>query len=239
MKIIGCDPAGSVYSNGNGRPYLVEGVGRGDDFLPEAFDASVVDEIVPVPDLESFMMTRRLAREEGLLVGPSCGMAVAAALKVAKELPKEAVLVVILPDGGRGYLAKVFNDTWMRTYGFMPRGEDAVADLFDATVESPFVTQVKTSDTVSAALATGADYLLVFDNQPPVRVGEVMGMLSRKNLLLLAPDALVGDHLEPKPPLLGYTDSIAKAKEVLETQDCALVLREGEVLALLTKELLG
>ena len=236
MKIIGCDPAGSVYSNGNGRPYLVEGVGRGDDFLPEAFDASVVDEIVPVPDLESFMMTRRLAREEGLLVGPSCGMAVAAALKVAKELPKEAVLVVILPDGGRGYLAKVFNDTWMRTYGFMPRLETAVADLVTGTVEQPNLTQLTMQSTVAEALATDASIMAVFDNQPPLRVEEVMGIVRRDNLEKVNPTDLVSAHLEPKPPLLGFTDTIEKAREVLTESDCALVLREGEVMALLTAD---
>ena len=121
VQIIGCDPKGSIYSETetNSQPYLVEGVGRGDDFLPGAYDAGVVDRIVQVPDAESFELTRRLAREEGLLVGPSCGMAAAAALQVAKDLPADAVVVVILPDGGRGYLAKVFNDDWMRNYGFL------------------------------------------------------------------------------------------------------------------------
>lgn len=239
VKIIGCDPAGSVYSNGSGRPYLVEGVGRGDDFLPEAYDGSVVDELVPVPDIDSFMMTRRLAKEEGLLVGPSCGMAVCAALKVAKNLPKEAVVVVILPDGGRGYLAKVFNDTWMRTHGFMPRVDDAVEDLISATLENPAVSRVKMNATVAEAIALNSDYLLVFDNQPPVRVGEVLGMLRREKLLRLNPTDLVAEHLEPKPVLLGYTDSIARARELLAKNDCALVLREGEVLGLLTKSALG
>ena len=234
VQIIGCDPAGSVYSNGNGRPYLVEGVGRGDDFLPEAYDGSYVDQIIPVPDLESFMMTRRLAKEEGLLVGPSCGMAVSAAIKAAKDLPADAVVVVILPDGGRGYLAKVFNDSWMRTHGFMPRGEDAVEDLLDATVSNPKLTRVKTTDTVADALATNEEYLVVFDNEPPVRIGEVLGLLTRENLLNLDPSDLVLKHLEPKPALLGFTDSIAKAKEVLSKNSCALVLREGEVLGLLT-----
>jgi cystathionine beta-synthase len=239
VRVIGCDPEGSVFSNGKGRPYLVEGVGRGDDFVPAAFDPSVVDEIIAVPDIETFMMTRRLAKEEGLLVGPSCGMAVAAALKAAKDLPKDAVVVVILPDGGRGYLAKVFNDIWMRTYGFMPRGEDAVEDLISATVAEPKLTRVKMNATVAEALASNADYLLVFDNEPPVRVGEVMGLLTRENLLKLDPADLVSDHLEPKPALLGYTDSIAKANEVLSKNNCALVLREGEVLGLLNKSALG
>lgn len=239
VQIIGCDPAGSVYSNGTGRPYLVEGVGRGDDFLPEAFDSSVVDEIIPVPDLDSFMMTRRLAKEEGLLVGPSCGMAVVAALKVAKDLPKDAVVVVILPDGGRGYLAKVFNDTWMRTHGFMPRLDDAVEDLITGTLQQPAVTRVKLKNTVADALATNAEYLVVFENEPPVRVGEVLGMVSREKLLKLNQADLIADHLEPKPALLGYTDSIARARGLLAKNDCALVLREGEVLGLLTKSALG
>jgi len=236
VKVIGCDPAGSVYSNGSGRPYLVEGVGRGDDFLPAAFDNKVVDEFVTVPDLESFMMDRRLAKEEGLLVGPSCGMAVSAALKVAKDLPKEAVVVVILPDGGRGYLAKVFNDTWMRTYGFMPRLDTAVEDLTTGTVQQPSLTQVTMNTTVADALATEAAIMVVFDNQPPARVGEVMGVIRRENLVNLNPNDLVSAHLEPKPVILGYTDTIEKAKEVMLKSDCALVLREGEVMALLTAE---
>ena len=236
VTVIGCDPAGSVFSNGSGRPYLVEGVGRGDDFVPEAFNPSVVDKIVPVPDLETFMMTRRLAQEEGLLVGPSCGMAVAAALKVAKDLPKEAVVVVILPDGGRGYLAKVFNDNWMRTYGFMPRLDTAVEDLVSGTVQEPNLTQVTMNTTVQDALATGASIMVVFDNKPPVRVGEVMGVVRRSNLANVNPTDLVSAHLEPKPALLGYTDTIEKAKEVMAKSDCALVLREGEVMALLTGE---
>ena len=234
VQIIGCDPAGSVYSNGTGRPYLVEGVGRGDDFLPAAFDNSVVDDFVPIPDLESFMMTRRLAKEEGLLVGPSCGMAVSAALKVAKDLPKEAVVVVILPDGGRGYLAKVFNDTWMRTYGFMPRLDTAVEDLITGTVQQPNLTQVTMNTTVADALTTEAAIMVVFDNKPPARVGEVMGVIRRENLVNQNPTDLVSAHLEPKPAILGYTDTIEKAKEVMLKSDCALVLREGEVMALLT-----
>lgn len=236
VTIVGCDPTGSVYSNGTGRPYLVEGVGRGDDFVPAAYDSSVVDQFVDIPDLETFLMTRRLAKEEGLLVGPSCGMAVSAALKVAKNLPKEAVVVVILPDGGRGYLAKVFNDTWMRTYGFMPRLETAVEDLVTGTVQQPELVQIKTTDTVAQALAMKAPILVAFDNQPPARVGEVMGVLRRENLLKANPADLVSAHLEPKPTLLGYTDTVDKAKEVLAKSDCALVLREGEVVALLTRD---
>ena len=117
VKIIGADPEGSVYSGGTGRPYLVEGVGE--DFWPSAYDPTVPDEIIAVSDADSFEMTRRLAREEALLVGGSCGMAAVAAIKVAERAGPDALVVVLLPDGGRGYLSKIFNDAWMSSYGFL------------------------------------------------------------------------------------------------------------------------
>ncbi|CAM5744837.1 cystathionine beta-synthase [Streptomyces hirsutus] len=120
VQVIGADPEGSGYSGGSGRPYLVEGVGE--DFWPTAYDRTVADEIVPVSDKDSFQMTRRLAKEEGLLVGGSCGMAVVAALRVAERLSEDDVVAVLLPDSGRGYLSKIFNDEWMADYGFL---EDA------------------------------------------------------------------------------------------------------------------
>ena len=119
VKIIGADPEGSVYSGGTGRPYFVEGVGE--DMWPDNYDKSVPDEVLAVNDAEAFAMTRRLAQEEGLLVGGSSGMAVVAALKVAKDLGPDDIVVVILPDSGRGYLGKIFNDEWMKSYGFIAR----------------------------------------------------------------------------------------------------------------------
>ena len=124
VHVVGADPEGSVYSGGTGRPYLVEGVGE--DFWPAAYDPTVPHEIIAVSDADSFTMTRRLAREEGLLVGGSCGMAVVAALRLARRLQEEdpaaaaeAVIVVLLPDSGRGYMSKIFSDSWMRSYGFI------------------------------------------------------------------------------------------------------------------------
>src|SRR5919199_844976 len=117
VRVVGADPEGSVYSGGTGRPYLVEGVGE--DFWPETYDRGVADEIIKVPDADSFEMTRRLAREEGMLVGGSCGMAVVAALDVASRMSKDDVVVVLLPDAGRGYLGQIYKDDWMADYGFL------------------------------------------------------------------------------------------------------------------------
>lgn len=116
VRIVGVDPVGSIYSGDDIHGYDVEGVGE--DFWPSAFDPTVVDAYERVSDAESFAMTRRLAREEGLLVGGSSGMAVVGALRVARDLPSDAVVVVLLPDHGRGYLSKIFDDQWMTARGY-------------------------------------------------------------------------------------------------------------------------
>jgi len=119
VQIIGADPDGSVYSTEEARPYLVEGVGE--DFWPETFDPKVVDRYVTVSDKDSFLAARRVTREEGLLLGGSGGLAVHAALEVASELSEDALMVVLLPDSGRGYLSKLYNDSWMLEHGFLDR----------------------------------------------------------------------------------------------------------------------
>jgi cystathionine beta-synthase len=119
VMVVGVDPEGSIYTaetDDDVTSYLIEGVGE--DFWPVTFDPSVVDRYEMVTDAEAFLMTRRLSAEEGLLVGGSCGMAVVGAMRVAEEFP-DKLTVVLLPDSGRNYLSKIFNDDWMREQGFM------------------------------------------------------------------------------------------------------------------------
>ena len=136
IEVIGADPVGSIYSNEEVHPYLVEGVGE--DFWPATYDPSIVDRYVTVSDKDSFLTTRRLAETEGLLVGGSCGLAMHAALEVAAGIDDpEAMVAVVLPDGGRGYLSKIFNDTWMDQYGFLDRAGERTSATCCARRRAP------------------------------------------------------------------------------------------------------
>ena len=187
VRIIGVDPEGSVYSGGSGRPYLVEGVGE--DFWPAAYDPTVPDEIIAVSDADSFAMTRRLAREEGLLVGGSCGMAVVAALSAARRLGPDDVVVVLLPDGGRGYLGKIFNDRWMASYGFLSgHGALTVGDVLRAKAgDLPALVHTHPTETIRDAIEILREYhvsqMPVVNAEPPVMAGEVAGAVSERDLL--------------------------------------------------------
>src|SRR5690606_34742932 len=178
VKIIAADPDGSVYSGGTGRPYFVEGVGE--DMWPGNYDPSVPDVVEPVTDAESFEMTRRLAKEEGLLLGGSSGMAVVAALRVAKDLSEDDVVVVIAPDGGRGYLAKIFNDQWMLDQGFTT-DEYSALDFIGAALAKQGTGTVTLETTLAEAAKAlreqGDDALVVSAAPLPARIGEIRGVI--------------------------------------------------------------
>ncbi|MGW4211772.1 cystathionine beta-synthase [Lentzea sp. NPDC004789] len=247
VQIIGADPEGSVYSGGTGRPYLVEGVGE--DFWPETYDKTICDQIVEVSDADSFDVTRRLAREEGLLVGGSCGMAAAAALRVAKDLPEDAVVVVLLPDSGRGYLSKVFNDRWMASYGFLP------PDSTGATVgdvlrrkggQLPDLVHAHPNETVGDAVAIlrefGVSQMPVVNAEPPVMAAEVAGAVNERDLLdaLFTGKAQLSDrldkHMGAPLPTLGAGEPVGVAMNALSNADGALVLEDGKPAGVVTRQ---
>ncbi|SCG41780.1 cystathionine beta-synthase [Micromonospora inositola] len=247
VQVIGADPEGSVYSGGTGRPYLVEGVGE--DFWPETYDRGVADEIVEVSDKESFEMTRRLAREEGLLVGGSCGMAVVAALEVARKAGPDDVIVVLLPDSGKGYLSKIFNDKWMARYGFLDNSgtEPTVADALASKPGGlPELVHVHPTETVRDAIdymrEYGVSQLPVLKAEPPVVTGEVAGSIAEKDLLdaLFTGQAHLHDtierHMAEPLPMIGGGQPVSEAVGLLEKSDAALVLVDGKPKGVLTRQ---
>jgi cystathionine beta-synthase len=239
VKIIGADPEGSVYSGGTGRPYLVEGVGE--DFWPQTYDRGICDEIIEVSDKDSFNLTRRLAREEGLLVGGSCGMAVVAALRYAERLTEDDVVVVLLPDSGRGYLSKIFNDDWMADYGFLtPPGHEAtVLDVLGLKgAQLPDLVHVHPHETVKLAIDTlreyGVSQMPLVKEEPPVMAAEIVGSVVERDLLdaLFTGRAKLEDTLEEHKsaplPQVGSGEPISALMAVLEKADAAVVLLEGK-----------
>ncbi|MFM8599082.1 MAG: cystathionine beta-synthase [Mycobacterium sp.] len=255
VQVVGADPEGSVYSGGSGRPYLVEGVGE--DFWPQAYDPGIPDRIVAVSDADSFDMTRRLAREEGLLVGGSCGMAVVAALKVAEEAGPDALVVVLLPDGGRGYLSKIFNDAWMSSYGFLRRPlddslpEPTVGDILRGKSGAlPDLVHTHPSETVRDAIGIlreyGVSQMPVVGAEPPVMAGEVAGSVSERELLSAVFEGraqladAVSVHMSPPLPLIGAGDQLGAAAKALREADALMVVEGGKPLGVITRhDLLG
>jgi cystathionine beta-synthase len=246
VRIVGADPEGSVYSGGTGRPYLVEGVGE--DFWPSTYDRDIADEILAVSDGDSFTMTRRLAREEGLLVGGSCGMAVVAALRDAERLTRDDVVVVLLPDGGRGYLNKIFSDKWMADYGFLDSttGETVGELLHTKSGETPTLVHTHPNETVRDAIDIlreyGVSQLPVVRAEPPVTAGEVVGSVDEKTLLdaLFAGRASLSDrverHMSPPLPIIGSGEPVAAAVGALGSADALVVHVDGKPAGVVTRQ---
>jgi cystathionine beta-synthase len=247
VRVIGADPEGSVYSGGSGRPYLVEGVGE--DIWPDTYDKNICDQIIAVSDAESFRMTRRLAREEALLVGGSSGLAAVAAVRVAQSAAPDDVIVVLLPDGGRGYLAKIFNDEWMADYGFLSSetAEPRVADVLEGKQGGlpPFV-HAHPDETVAAAVESLREYevsqLPVLSAEPPVMAAEVIGSIVERDLLgalvsgRAKPDDPVRGHMSAPLPMVGSGESVSRAVTALEKAGAAVVLVDGKPAGMITRQ---
>ena len=246
IEIIGADPEGSIYSGDEVHPYLVEGVGE--DFWPTTYDPSLVDRYVRVSDRDSFLTTRRLAATEGMLVGGSCGLAVHAALEVAAGIDDpEALVIVILPDGGRAYLSKIFNDTWMASHGMLERTSDrSVGDVLrakQAAGEIPPLVTVETQQQVKDAVALlhrhQVSQLPVVSHTDP---DTMVGSIGERGLLLHAADnpgimaTPIVDVMEPPFPAVAAIDPVREAVELLSGDRQALLVTErGRPTGILTR----
>jgi cystathionine beta-synthase len=243
VQIIAADPDASVFSGGSGRPYLVEGVGE--DFFPAAWAPELYDGVIPVTDEQSFLTARQVSREEGILIGGSGGMAVHAAIKVAKAAPPDAIVVVLNPDSGRGYLSRVFDDTWMANFGFLRECDQCIAAVLDTRGATPALLYVNPTDTVAKAIevmrANGISQLPVCKNTPPFANAEVSGSVDELELMeaVYQDPGAMGEPVEkvmgPKLPTIGIGQKVGLAVEMLDTAPALLVLSGGRPLSVLTR----
>jgi cystathionine beta-synthase len=248
IVVVGADPEGSVLSGDTARPYLQEGVGE--DFFPGTHDPAAIDRWVRVSDRDAFSMARRVTREEGILAGESCGTAVLAALDEARRLMTEdavaaaaAVFVVILPDGGRNYMSKLYNDEWMRANGLLAttgaviRIEELLAGRHHDT-ERPSVVLARTTDRVGTAIETLQEYgisqMPVSEDAEGDAVVGIVGSINERGLLERAfrdptvVDRTVGEVMDAPLPLMDASASLDEAFALLSSGAPALVAVRGE-----------
>jgi cystathionine beta-synthase len=248
LVVVGADPVGSIYSGGEDgvHPYLIEGVGE--DFWPETFDISAVDRWITVSDRDAFLTARRLAQQEAILAGGSAGLALHAALIVAAEVEDpEAVIVVVLPDGGRSYLSKIYSDAWMRQYGFLERESGlVVGDVLArkrAAGEIPPLVTVPTNCRVRDAVALLHEHRVsqlpvVSANDPATIVGGIgeRGLLRRAAGDPALLDAEVIEVMEPPFPAVSTEDPVREAVSLLVgDQQALLVERDGRPEGIVTR----
>lgn len=241
IHVIGADPEGSIYSGDTPKSYAVEGIGM--SYLPETVDMKVIDEMVRVSDRESFLMARRIAREEGLLVGGSSGTAAVAAVKLAKTLPADAVLIVLFPDSGKGYMSKIFNDEWMIANGFISEGKRraTVGDVLRSKAPLPQMITVKDTDVVRSALDLLRKYEI--SQIPVMRDGEQIGSI---NDVAVMQSVFDQSDILHKPvtevmgrpfPLLEQSDEIELAYKLLTLANPAVVVTDdGQPIGVLTRQ---
>jgi len=244
IEVIAADPEGSIYSGGGGRPYLVEGIGE--DFWPTTYDPSVVDRVVPVSDQDSFRTARRVTREEGILVGGSTGTAVWAALEVGRDLGPDDVVVVLIPDSGRGYLSKLYDDDWMTDHGFLrARGETVEAVLANKGDRLPPLVHVHPDETVRTAIAIleeyGVSQVPVVKAEPPLALAEVVGSVTDRLLLertLHHPEVFdqpVESVMEAPLATIGQGETIDQVADRLAVSPAVLVLDGGHPVGIVTR----
>jgi cystathionine beta-synthase len=236
VRIVAADPEGSVYSGGSGRPYLVEGVGE--DFWPDNYHKDVVDEVIAVSDRESFLTARLVTEREGLLIGGSGGTAVAAALRLSERLGPEDLVVVLVPDSGRGYLSRVFNDEWMAGYGFLTSPGPVVADVL-ATKEGDVPPLIyvqpdeQVRDVVELMHEHDVSQLPVAKGEMPLAAAEVQGSIDELRIMDAAfrdpavLDRSVADVMSPRLPTIGMGQPVELAVQLLDRAPALLVLDGG------------
>jgi cystathionine beta-synthase len=246
VQIVGVDPAGSILKTffdagelTKGEPYKVEGIGS--DKIPGALDMSVTDRWITVTDAESFSMTRRLVREEGLFAGGSSGLVVHAALEIANEVDKDAVVVTLLSDWGEHYLTKVYDDDWMRENGFLKRSHQSVHHLVaEKDRDLPALVTVQPTTTVRVALSTLTSHNV---SQLPVLLdGECVGSLYDGELMssVIEDPELLDRPVEsimdaPFPVVDSHMDAEAAARLLTRRNSAVLVRDEGEIGWILTR----
>ncbi len=234
IKVIGADPAGSIYSGDTPRPYKVEGIGT--DHFPENYRPELVDEVIRIDDRTSFQLTRRLAREEGILAGGSTGTALGAALEYGKRLGPNDVMVVLLPDTGRGYLSKFYNDTWLRENGLTePAPTATVADVLAFRRQSnpgvPVLVSAKPEEPVTVAIERLHRYSI--SQLPVIAHGQVVGSLTETQLLqhVAAGEQVagrtVGDWQGPPLPALQEGASVHEAYTLFASGHPAVAVHDA------------
>ncbi|HME80520.1 MAG TPA: cystathionine beta-synthase [Candidatus Eremiobacteraceae bacterium] len=240
IVVVGADPEGSIYSGDTAKSYKVEGIGE--DFLPATVDLKAIDRIERVSDKDSFLMARRACREEGLLVGGSSGTALVAAARVTRELPESAIVVVLLPDNGRGYLTKIFNDEWMRANGFLgEQGHGAtVGDVLRAKGQLPPLITLAPGDPVKRGIELMREFQI--SQIPVVNGGEMVGSINEVAVMQLIYDRADVAHQPVKDvmarpfPVLDEFDQVERAyKELSLGHGAVVVSRKGLPTGVLTK----